>query len=98
MDLKRLAGKAKDLVEKRGGTEALKEDAAELKRIASGPGKATDKAKAAFEAVKDPGRGRADPPTEEAPAEPPARGGAGARRRNPGGGGGEGRRGGGSGN
>lgn len=65
MDLRRIAGKAKELVEKRGGTGALKEDAAELKDIARGPGSVTDKAKRAAEAVKDPGAGGRD---DEAPA------------------------------
>jgi hypothetical protein len=55
MDLKRIADKAKDLVDKRGGTDSLKEDASELKDIASGKGSLADKAKAAVEAVKDPG-------------------------------------------
>ena len=55
MDLKRLTNRAKDLVNKRGGTGALKEDAQELKDIASSKGSMKDKAKAAGEAVKDPG-------------------------------------------
>jgi hypothetical protein len=55
MDLKRIADKAKGLVDKRGGTGSLKEDAAELKDIAGGQGSVGDKAKAAFEAIKDPG-------------------------------------------
>ena len=55
MDLKRIASKAKELVDRRGGVGSLKEDATELKDIATGPGNVTDKAKAAAEAVKDPG-------------------------------------------
>ena len=55
MDLKKLTDKAKDLVEKRGGTESLKEDAGELKGIAKGEGSFSDKAKAAVAAIKDPG-------------------------------------------
>jgi hypothetical protein len=55
MNLKRLTDRAKDLVNKRGGTGALKEDAEELKDIASSKGSLKDKAKAAGEAVKDPG-------------------------------------------
>jgi hypothetical protein len=47
--------RAEELVEKRAGTESLKEDAAELKDIVSGDGSVTDRAKAAVEAVKDPG-------------------------------------------
>jgi hypothetical protein len=53
--LKRVADKAKDQVEKRGGTGALREDAGELKEIAEGKGSLKDKAKAAGKAIKDPG-------------------------------------------
>ena len=56
MDLNKLKAKAEDLIEKRGGTDALKADAEELKDIASGKGSLQDKAKAAAKAVKDPGR------------------------------------------
>ncbi len=55
MNLKRLTDRAKDLVNKRGGTGALKEDAGELKDIAAGEGSLKNKAKAAGEAIKDPG-------------------------------------------
>ena len=55
MDLKRLTNRAKDLVNKRGGTGALKEDAEEVKNIATGEGSLKTKAKAAGEAIKDPG-------------------------------------------
>jgi hypothetical protein len=55
MNLKRLTDRAKNLVNKRGGTDALKEDAEELKDIAKGEGSLKDKAKAAGEAVKEPG-------------------------------------------
>ena len=51
----RIADKAKDQVEKRGGSDALKGDAAELKSIAKGKGSIKDKAKAAGKALKDPG-------------------------------------------
>jgi hypothetical protein len=57
MDLKRLTNRAKDLVEKRGGAESVKEDATELKDIAAGKGALKDKAKAAAEAIKEPGAG-----------------------------------------
>ena len=56
MDLNKLKAQAQDLIQKRGGTDALKEDAEELKDIATGKGSATDKAKAAAEALKDPGK------------------------------------------
>lgn len=55
MDLKRLGQQAKSLIDKRGGTESVKEDAEELRGIAKGSGSLTDKAKAAVGAIKDPG-------------------------------------------
>jgi hypothetical protein len=67
MDFKRIADRAKGIVQKRGGTESLKEDAAELKNIARGEGTLKDKAKAAADAVKDPGteeRGAEDAPAK----------------------------------
>ena len=54
-NLSNIANKAKDAVEKRGGTDSLKRDAEELKGIAKGPGSISDKAKAAVSAIKDPG-------------------------------------------
>lgn len=54
-NLSTLATKAKEVVEKRGGTDSLKQDAAQLRSIAKGPGSITDKAKAAAEALKRPG-------------------------------------------
>jgi hypothetical protein len=62
MDLKSLQRKAKDLIDKRGGTESLKEDAQELKDIAKGQGTLSDKAKRAGEALKDPGAKGPDTP------------------------------------
>ncbi len=56
MDFKKLTDKAKKLVADRGGTDALKADANELKDIATGKGSVKDKAKAAADAVKDPGK------------------------------------------
>jgi hypothetical protein len=55
VNLRRIADQAKRLVDKRGGTDALKEDAEEVRDIAKGKGSLTDKAKAAGEALKDPG-------------------------------------------
>jgi hypothetical protein len=70
MDLKKLSGKAKDLVEKRGGTDSVKQDAEELQGIAKGKGSLTDKAKAAAAALKEPGQaGAGSPARESAPAE-----------------------------
>jgi hypothetical protein len=65
-NVKRIADKAKDQVEKRGGSEAVKGDAEELKGIAKGKGSLKEKAKAAGKALKEPGK--ADE-TEEKPAE-----------------------------
>jgi hypothetical protein len=55
VDFKKLSDRAKDLVEQRGGTESLKQDAGQLRDIAKGPGSFRDKAKAAVDAIKDPG-------------------------------------------
>lgn len=55
MDLRQLSSRAKDLVEKRGGTESLKQDAGELRNVFKGPGSFKDKAKSAAEALKRPG-------------------------------------------
>jgi hypothetical protein len=54
MDFKRLANRAKRVIDDRGGTERLKQDAERLRGIATGPGTAKDKAKAAGEALKQP--------------------------------------------
>jgi hypothetical protein len=58
----RLTDQAKKLVDKRGGTDALKEDAEELKDVAKSKGSLKDKAKAAGEAIKDPGAKGPDEP------------------------------------
>jgi hypothetical protein len=58
-----LIDKAKSIFTQRGGAQAAKEDAEALKDIAQGPGSTTDKAKEAFEAVKEPGA-----PDREEPA------------------------------
>ena len=62
MNFKSLQSKAKQLVDRRGGTDSLKADAEELKDIAKGPGSVGDKAKRAGEALKDPGAKGADTP------------------------------------
>ena len=56
VNFRRLTDQAKKIVDKRGGTDALKEDAEELNDIAKGKGSLKDKAKAAAEAVKEPGK------------------------------------------
>ncbi len=55
MGIDDIVNKAKDLVGDRDA-ESLKEDAIEVADIAKGEGSLTDKAKAAFDAVKDPGK------------------------------------------
>ena len=69
MDFKQLSNKAKELVEKRGGSDSVKEDAEELKEIAKGEGSAADKAKAAVSAIKEPGADEPDAPAAEAASE-----------------------------
>lgn len=60
MDIKRLAEevkeKAEEVVEQRGGTDALKADLAEVKDIVTGEGSLADKARAAAKALEDPGK------------------------------------------
>ena len=73
MDIGRLADEAKKLIDERGGMDALKEDALELKDIATGEGSLTDKAKAAAEALQDPGaEGDGTPGGEKTPPANPA--------------------------
>jgi hypothetical protein len=71
MDLKKIADKAKQVVDGRGGVDSLKEDAQQLRDIAKGGGSITDKAKEAVAAIKDPGEegelaGTAADPTAQA--------------------------------
>ena len=77
VNFRSLADRAKKVVDKRGGTDALKEDAEELKDIATSKGSVKDKAKAAGEAIKDPAplakRPRSHPPRSH-PVEPLSRG------------------------
>jgi hypothetical protein len=48
--------KAVELVQQRGGVDALKADAAEVKTALTGDGSLADKAKEAVAAIKDPGK------------------------------------------
>jgi hypothetical protein len=83
VNFRNLADKAKQTVEKRGGTDSLKRDAEELKGIATGPGSLSDKAKAAVSALKEPGARHGGEAAEraagsaEAPTAPPPQGEAG---------------------
>lgn len=60
MKLNRIADMAKKQLDKRGGMDALKGDLQEVQEIAKGRGSIKDKAKAAADAVKTPGK--ATPP------------------------------------
>jgi hypothetical protein len=64
MDLKGLMDKAKGVFQQRGGATAAKEDAQELRDISKEQGSATDKAKDAAAAIKDPGAPGPDPSGE----------------------------------
>ena len=55
MDLNRLFRRAKKVVDDRGGTDALKKDAEEVREVMKGHGSTGDKVKAAADALKDPG-------------------------------------------
>jgi hypothetical protein len=71
--LSSLADKARAMFHKRGGMDAAKEDAQELKDIHAGEGSMSDKAKAAVDALKDPGvKGpdRSASPGEPTPPDP----------------------------
>ncbi|MCW3013811.1 MAG: hypothetical protein JWO02_903 [Solirubrobacterales bacterium] len=74
MNFKNLSNVAKKAVDKRGGTESLKQDFGELQRIAKGKGTPAEKAKKAAAALKTPGaaegRKAADTPPADGP--PPA--------------------------
>jgi hypothetical protein len=61
MDFKSITDQAKKLFERRGGSQAAKEDAEELRDIAKGEGSLSDKAKAAADALKDPGAAGQEP-------------------------------------
>jgi hypothetical protein len=74
VNFKRLTDRAKDVVEKRGGSDALKADAQELRKIASGQGSIKEKAMAAKDALKDPGARRGASGAGEGRAERPGSG------------------------
>jgi hypothetical protein len=67
MDFKGLQHKAKQMIERRGGTDSVKADAMELKDISKGPGTIADKAKRAGDALKDPGAKGPDAPSVPPP-------------------------------
>ncbi|MBJ7520700.1 MAG: hypothetical protein JHC84_13470 [Solirubrobacteraceae bacterium] len=55
MNFKTLQKQAKKIIDQRGGTDALKQDAQELQNIAKGKGTMSEKAKKAADALKEPG-------------------------------------------
>jgi hypothetical protein len=59
---KAIADKAKQTFQQRGGSEAAKEDAEELRDIARGQGSIADKAKEAAAAIREPGGHHPDSP------------------------------------
>ena len=73
MDFRSLGSKVKGVIDKRGGTESLKEDAAELKDIAGSKGSLGDKAKSAVDAIKEPGGGETTDAPVAAEASAPER-------------------------
>ena len=60
--MNKLFRRAKKVVDDRGGTDALKQDAQEVAAVARGKGSAGDKLKEAADALKDPGAPGEDPP------------------------------------
>ena len=62
MNWKAMADKAKQTFQQRGGSEAAKEDAEELRDIARGHGSIADKAKEAAAAIREPGAHHPDSP------------------------------------
>ena len=77
VNFKKLADRAKDVVEKQGGTDALKEKADRMKQAASGSGSVSDKAKAAAAAAREnpsPESVASEAPGAEPAAEPAKQG------------------------
>lgn len=66
MDMNKLFRRAKKVVDDRGGTDALKQDAQEVAAAARGKGSAGDKLKEAADALKDPGARGEDRPKRPA--------------------------------
>lgn len=71
MKLGKLVDRARSEIDRRGGKDALRKDADELRNIAKGPGSFSEKAKKAAEAVKDPGAKGQDGKATGAGAKPP---------------------------
>lgn len=76
MNLDRLRRQAQQIYTKRGGGTAAKADGEELKDIMGGQGSLADKARAAAQALKDPGapgEGATHDPASPARPDPPSR-------------------------
>lgn len=79
MNFDKLRRQAQQIYTKRGGSSAAKADGQELKDIAAGKGTLAEKAKAAAQALKDPGARGEGTAGEAAPRDPASPPGAGAR-------------------
>lgn len=66
MDWKGMADKAKQVFQQRGGAQAAKEDAQELRNISQEQGSTADKAKDAAAAIKEPGAHNPDAQSQAA--------------------------------
>jgi hypothetical protein len=67
MNWKAMADKGKQTFQQRGGSEAAKADAEELRDIAHGHGSITEKAKEAAAAIREPGAHHPDSPDAQSP-------------------------------
>ena len=67
MDFKRITDKAKQALDERGGPERLKLEAERLKTIATGPGSASEKARAAGDVLKQAAANRPHRPSGPTP-------------------------------
>jgi hypothetical protein len=67
MSWKAMADKARQVFQQRGGSQAAKEDAEELRNVARGQGSVADKAKQAAAAIREPGAHDADSPDAQSP-------------------------------
>jgi hypothetical protein len=83
VNFKKLTDRAKGVVDKRGGSDSLKEDFGELKNIAKGEGTLKEKAKRAKDAVKDPGTKGPDPTAADGQHDSDAARAAGVQRPQP---------------
>jgi hypothetical protein len=72
MRYQRMARLAKQAIDKRGGVEALKQDLQQVSDVAKGKGTLKEKAKAAAEALKQPGSATKGDGPVAAPAAPAA--------------------------